>query len=288
MENQNRPKNNRSQTEARKLLDQIENQEAESNATHQGSPTLSPQQEEIYRQALTLLEQSQVKYAVGAAFARHAYTQIWRTTKDLDIFLKPHDLRRVLDLFEQHQFHTEVVETHWLAKAWKDGFFIDLIFGTGHGQIPIDDELFQGSQRAKVLDVETWLMPIEEMIAAACYIKGRRRFDAPDTVHLIQSTQGKIDWSRVRRRLGENQELLLIDLLLFDFVYPGHFDYLPRDIMIKLFEEVRQRWGEKHVDPKIFRGSILDPFSFIVDIEDWGYEDRRNLDPLVNERGELL
>ena len=37
-----------------------------------------------------------------------------------------------------------------------------------------------------------------------------------------------------------------------------------------------------------FRGTLLDPFSFLVDIEDWGYEDRRNLEPVVDDEGELV
>ncbi len=285
---QNMKRGTEEDSSAKDLLARIENREAESNISREGEPDLAPRQEEIYREALWALHRSKLHYAVGASFARHAYTQIWRTTKDLDIFVRPQDLRAVFDLLEKLGFKLEVVENHWLAKAWKDGFFIDFIFGTGHGQIPINDDFFRGSLKAEILDVPSRLMPVEEMIAAACYIKSRRRFDAMDTVHLILVTHGQIDWARVRERLGENQELLLMDLLLFDFVYPGHSDYLPKTLVVTLFEEVRQRWQEKNVDPKLFRGTLLDPFSFVVDIEDWGYHDARNMAPLVNEKGELL
>jgi hypothetical protein len=81
---------------------------------------------------------------------------------------------------------------------------------------------------------------------------------------------------------------LLWHLILFDFVYPGHSDYLPKEIMIELFDEMRRKWGQKERDTKDFRGIVIDPFSFRVDIDEWGYEDQRNLKPLVNERGELL
>ncbi len=288
MKNDPHSKAGQEEKDARELLARIEQKEAESNITHEGQPSLTPRQEEIYRETLRALRKSSLRYAVGAAFARHAYTQIWRTTKDLDLFLPPEDLKAAFDLLQGLGFKTEVVENHWLAKAWKDGFFIDLIFGTGHGQIPINDAFFEGMLEAEILGVPSPLMPVEEMIAAACYIKGRRRFDAPDTVHLILVTRGQIDWSRVRERLGDNQELLLMDLLLFDYVYPGHPDYLPQDLMAELFENTRRRWREKPADPKQFRGTLLDPFSFVVDIEDWGYQDQRNMDPLVNEKGEKI
>ena len=88
-------------------------------------------------------------------------------------------------------------------------------------------------------------------------------------------------------RLGVNRGLLLWHLLLFNFIYPGHADYLPQDLMVQLFEWVRRGWSRLR-PPTAFRGTLLDPFSFLVDIEDWGYEDRRKLDPIVDDEGELV
>ena len=34
--------------------------------------------------------------------------------------------------------------------------------------------------------------------------------------------------------------------------------------------------------------TLLDPFSYTVDVEDWGYEDRRNKEPLVDKQGKQL
>ncbi len=234
------------------------------------------------------LNKSGITYAVGAAFARHAYTSIWRYTKDLDVFLKPADLKTAMDALEKAGFETEVKDGHWLGKAWKKGYFIDLIFGTGHGQLPIDDDLFQGSQKAEILGVQTYLVPPEEIIASAAYIAGRNRFDAGDIVHLIRGSEGNLDWERILHRLNDNYELLLWHLLLFDFMYPGHSDFLPKELMVKLFNKVRKQWKNPEKNPKTFRGTLLDPYSYIVDIEDWGYEDRRKLEPLVDEEGKVL
>jgi hypothetical protein len=75
---------------------------------------------------------------------------------------------------------------------------------------------------------------------------------------------------------------------MFDFIYPGHSDYLPKDLMVELFEQVTQRWEHQSPNEKKFRGSLLDPFSYQVDTEDWGYHDMRNTKPLVNDEGEML
>ena len=77
-------------------------------------------------------------------------------------------------------------------------------------------------------------------------------------------------------------------LILFDFVYPGHSSYLPKQLMAELFDEVRKNWSRRKRDTRVFRGTLLDPFSYNVDIEDWGYEDQRNTDPLVNTDGDAL
>jgi hypothetical protein len=274
--------------EARLKAKEKEQNEKAQNETRQKRPRLTPEQSQTYREALRVLNKTGIKYAVGAAFARYVYTNIWRQTKDLDVFVRPDDLHTAMTALEEAGFQTEVRERNWLAKAWKDGHFLDLIFGNGHGQLPIDDASFEGVREEKVLGVDTYLIPIEEMIASAAYIAGRNRFDGPEVAHLIRSVKGKLDWQRILNRMGDNRELLLWHLILFDFVYPGHSNYLPTDLMTELFEEARARWKQKRPDQKSFRGTLLDPFSWRVDVEDWGYEDRRNKQPLVNRKGKAL
>lgn len=274
--------------EARLEMADQEQKDKRQNVTRHRRPRLPAEQSRVYREALRVLNASGVRYAVGAAFARYHYTSIWRQTKDLDVFLPPQDLRAALDAFEAAGFETEVKDKTWLAKAWKDGSFLDLIFGTGHGQMVIDDQSFQGVAEGKVLGVPTHLIPLEEMIASAAYVAGRNRFDGPEILHLIHSVKGKLNWQRILDRLGENRELLLWHLILFNFVFPGHASYLPKDLMVELFREAQERWKKRGGDPKRFRGTLLDPFSYTVDVEDWGYEDRRSKEPLVDQKGNAL
>jgi hypothetical protein len=274
---------------AQQIRKEIEKLEGKGNITRQKDPVLKREQREIYKEALRALNESGIDYAVGAAFARHAYTSIWRPTKDLDLFVRPQDLRTMMDVLEEIGFETEVNNFSWLSKAWKGGFFIDMIFGTGNGHLPIDDRSFDGAKKGKVLGLTVKLMPIEEMIATSMYVAGRNRFDGGEVVHLIRASKGKIDWGRILERMGENRALVLWHLLFFDFIYPGHSNYLPQDLMIQLFEEAKQHWeAEKKQHSRAFRGTLLDPYSYTVDVKDWGYEDRRNKDPLVNKEGKYI
>ncbi|HEY9086968.1 MAG TPA: nucleotidyltransferase family protein [Anaerolineaceae bacterium] len=273
---------------ARELIAATEKSESERNITREGEPDLAPEQQAVYRELLIALNNSGARYVIAAAFARNAYTRIWRPTKDLDVFLPPADLKLAFNALREAGFRVEVVQNHWLAKAWKGTYFIDLIFGTGHNQVQVDDEMLAASQPIELWGVPTRLIAVEDMVAAACFIKGRKRNDLPDTLHLILAVEGNLDWDYILRRLGDNYPLLLVDLILFGYVYPGHVEFLPQGVVRQFFERMLDTWSINNHLPHEFRGTLIDPFSYTVDVRDWGYEDKRKAQPLVNKHGELL
>ena len=246
-------------------------------------PELSPQEREVFARGLGALNDGGIPYLVGGAFAKHAYTNVWRRTKDLDIYVRPEDVRQALELLESAGFTTEIPFRQWLAKAHWEPHFIDIIFGTGHGQLRVDDGWFERSKRATLAGLEVQLAPREELLASMLYVMERDRFDGPEVNHLILQSEN-LDWQHVVTLLGKHRLLLLVHLLHFAFVYPGRASRLPQELMAELFADARAAW-QQISNPKAFRGSLLDPFSYVVDVEDWGYEDRRDLSPLVDEKG---
>ncbi|HEX6386652.1 MAG TPA: nucleotidyltransferase [Anaerolineae bacterium] len=268
------------------MIDNESTEDSTPDVAREGEPEFEPEQADLYRRALHALNDAGVPYLIAGAMAKHAYTGIWRDTKDLDIFLRPEDLEASLTALANAGLEITIEFRHWLAKALQEPYFIDLIFGTGHGQLQIDDSWFENSRPIEIAGVKTQLIPPEELLVSKAFVAERYRFDGADVLHLIQGTKGQIDWQRVLELLGDNRGLLLPYLLLFAFVYPGRTAYLPQSLMVKLFEEARQEWSEPH-GRKVSRGTLLDPFSYTVDVEDWGYQDQRNLEPLVNKKGEL-
>lgn len=252
-----------------------------------GNIRITPEEASLFSRWLTILNEADVEYVVGGAFAVYAYTGIWRDTKDLDIFLQPGDVKKALNALSRAGFETEVRDVYWLAKVYQGPYLMDLIFGTSSSQFPIDGTWFEHCQPAELMGVKTQLAALEELIASKVYMLKRDRFDGADIVHIILAVQGKIDWHRVLIHLKDNREILLIYLILFDFVYPSYSDYLPKELMAILFEQIRQGWS-KPKRPKAFRGMLLDPFAFAVDCREWGFENGCNLIPLVNNKGERL
>jgi hypothetical protein len=248
--------------------------------THERPPQFEPEEEAVFARALRVLAETGIPHALGGALALHAYTGIWRDTKDLDVFLKPADLATALRALAVAGFETSLVERHWLAKATREPYVVDLLFGTSHGRLRVDDAWFTSARTAGVGGITARVIPLEELLVSKLYIAVRDRFDGSDVVHLIRAARGRLDWQRVLSRLGDNRQLLLWHLILFDLVYPGHADYLPQELTIQLLDQMRARWSET-TDPTAFRGTLLDPYAYTVDVAEWGYRDQRDLTPLV-------
>ncbi len=263
-------------------------QAAAKSATRDGQISLEPEEEKVFAEWLSVLNNAGIRYVVGGAFAIHEYTCIWRFTKDLDVFLKPDDLKRALNALSAAGFDTEVRDPYWLAKTTKEGYLLDLIFNIGNGYVNIDDLWFDSSRTVTIAGVSAKLVGLEELIASKVYVARSDRFDGADILHIIEAVKGDVNWARLLQILKEDDILLLWYLILFSYVYPGRTDYLPLQLMTDLFEKVRRRWLAPP-DARSFYGMMIDPLRFEVDVRYRGYRDERGpVKPPVDEEGNKI
>lgn len=239
------------------------------NLTSSTPQTLPKKQETFFRDVLTILEEKRVPFAVAGAFALQHHSGICRETKDLDIFLPAKETPRALAGLQQHGFKCEVTDPVWLAKAYRDNYFIDLITGMSNAVIVVDDSWIEHAHPAPVFEVETRLLAPEEVLVSKLFVIRRERFDGADIAHIIYATRGKLDWERILDHVGEHWEILLWALLLFRYVYPGNSDYVPAKLWHDLLDRTSQSISRP--DPsQEFRGSLVDDCMFAIDVEDWG------------------
>ena len=157
----------------------------------------------------------------------------------------------------------------WLAKAHRGEYFVDLITGMSNAAIVVDQSWIDRGISCDQFGVQVKVLAPEELIASKVFVTRRERFDGADLAHVIYGTKGRMDWDRVLHLLGEHWEMLLWTLLLFHYVYPAHAHYVPRRIWDDLL-------GRRHAlldqpDPKArFRGSLIDPPMFNIDMKEWG------------------
>ncbi|GJG88191.1 hypothetical protein tb265_33720 [Gemmatimonadetes bacterium T265] len=235
----------------------------------------SPAAQGVYRRVMTALDESGVPFLVGGAYAFTPVTGIPRSTKDFDVFVARDDIRRALAVLDGAGFRTELTFPHWLGKAFWGKEFVDLIFGSGNGVAPVDAGWFEHAPAGRVLNRDVRLAPAEEMLWSKSFVMERERYDGGDVIHLLRARADQLDWSRVLDRFGENWRVLLANLLLFGFVYPGERTRVPRAVMDELLGRVGPELDTDADVGRLCRGTVLSRQQYLPDVTEWGYADGR-------------
>jgi Uncharacterised nucleotidyltransferase len=226
----------------------------------------------FYQRTLALLQQAGVPLLVGGAYAFAHYTGVERHTRDLDVIVLPDDTDGALTALRDAGYETERPFPHWLAKARRGKPSVDVIFGSGNGVTRVDREWFEHATPAQVLGLSVDLVPVEELLWTKAFIQERERFDGADVAHLLLTRGDTLDWRRLLRRFGPHWRVLLSHLVLFGFIYPAEHGRVPRWVLRTLLERLDETPA---VSGKVCHGTLLSRQQYLVDIDEWGYQDAR-------------
>jgi hypothetical protein len=229
----------------------------------------------FYRQTIAALNDADFPYLVGGAYALQRYTGVERHTKDFDIFIRRRDYDRLMQLLSAFGCRTELTFPHWLGKAHCGEDFIDVIFSSGNAVAEVDDEWFEYGVPAEVLGMPVRLSPAEEMIWSKAFVMERERFDGADILHLIRAHGDRLDWVRLLRRFGDHWRVLLSHLVMYGFVYPAERMQIPEWVMNALLARVREETSSEAPGERVCRGTLISRAQYLIDIEQWGYQDSR-------------
>src|SRR5690606_17585864 len=97
----------------------------------------------VYKEAIKIMHTSGANFMLGGESAMFRSTGIFRDTKDLDIFCKPSEYPTLLKHFANHGYRVELTDVRWLAKVFKDDYFIDIIFDTVNNICRVDDSWYR-------------------------------------------------------------------------------------------------------------------------------------------------
>lgn len=246
--------------------------------------SLDPGAASLYLDALDALGCSGVPFLVGGAYAYQRYTGVSRHTRDFDVFVRRADVVRALAALERIGLETELTFEHWLGKAYRKPWYVDVIFGSGNGTAPVDDVWFEHAPADESLGVPVRLVPPEEMIWSKGYIMERERFDGGDVLHILRAKSQDLDWERLLARFAPHPAVLLAHLLLFGFVYPDQRDRIPAHVMNRLWESAKSL---PEPGDRMCYGPVLSRLQYLTDLTQWGYRDAR-LVPGGNMTGEQV
>ena len=244
-----------------------------------------------YRDVIQALKQAEIPFAVCGGFAFHRHTGIWRSTKDLDLIMVPSAVPPALELLRQQGFETYIEDPVWLAKARRDSYFVDLITGVGNATLAVDESWIERAALNEILGIPCKILGVEEMIASKIFVTRRERFDGADIAHLVRACGRAIDWDRLLNLAGPYWEMLYWSLVLFAFIHPANAEIVPEPI----WSELTRRFVEHVRNPgedEPFRGSLVDPKMFAIDVNEWGERDlydelRKNYPHLLQTEGPI-
>jgi hypothetical protein len=230
--------------------------------------------QQFYRDVLERLTTAEVPFLVGGAYALSLYAGIARDTKDLDLFLRRTDLPRALDALNRAGYRTDVPHPHFLGKAHKGDRFVDLIFGSGNGITPVDDDWFRYATDGEVYGQPVKFCPLEEVIWSKAFIMERERFDGQDVAHLLLGAGDRLDWDRLLARFATNWRVLLAHIMLFGFIYPGERARIPERVTTLLLSRVNDPESDPAI-PALCRGTLLSRSQYLFDVVERGFIDAR-------------
>jgi hypothetical protein len=226
----------------------------------------------FYKRVLRTLEKSKIPFMVGGTYAVREYTGIKRETKDMDLFCKSGDYPRILHLLRQEKCTVEVLDEQWLAKIKDNGYYVDIIFGSISGMMPIDESWLKYAKPARIRGHKVLLVSPEELIWSKAFRQEREKYDGADVNHLILKVGRKLDWKRLLMRMEQQWEILLSHLLSFRFVYPSERNIVPKWLIEELVGRLEQQLTMPTPGDKICRGPLLSKKQYNIDIQEWNFQ----------------
>jgi hypothetical protein len=227
----------------------------------------------FYQDCFAILEEADIRFLIGGAFAQSRLTQRERDTKDLDIILRREDVIPMLAAFERAGYEATVPYPHWLAKIHSNNQYLDVLFGSGNGAVHVDKSWFEHAVEADVLDRKVWLCPPEELLWSKAFVQERERFDGADVLHLLHACAHTLDWDRVVVRFGQHWPVLFSHIVLFLFAYPDRRGDVPRHVIEDLSSRVRHLDADE--EERVCFGTLLSREHYLYDVNVLGYEDAR-------------
>src|SRR5438270_3585366 len=240
----------------------------------------------LHRRSVVALQDTDIPFLIGGAYVVEVYAGVSRQTKDFDLYLRPRHVDLALDALKRAGYKTKKTFPHWLAKASRGRDHVDMIFRAGNGLCEVDDSWFERAHGHEFLGLSVKLCAPEEMIWMKAYIMERERFDGADVAHLLLCCADKMDWPYLIQRFGADWRVLLSHLVLFGYIYPSEQHRIPMAVNDELIDRLRKqapaRGGKRRC-----RGTLLSRKQYLVDVQQWGFEDARLEDRVHMDSDEI-
>lgn len=136
-----------------------------------------------------------------------------RVTDDIDLFVRPEDAARALEVLGAAGFDTAETDLTWLHKAFRHGVLVDVIFRSA-GEVYLDEEMLRRGRRCNYLGTDAVIMCPEDLVVvkaiAASEETTRYWYDA-----LALVARCELDWDYLLSRARQSGPRRVLSLLLY-------------------------------------------------------------------------
>jgi len=180
-----------------------------------------------YATALAALRAARVPHVVGGGMAIQHYGRR-RSTKDLDLFIRPQDVEAALNALTAAGFTAMDTDAHWLRKAVRGDAHIDLVVYS-MGSIPLTDDEIERSLSVDLDGVPMRIFRPEDLLVRKIYLVRDEGPDWHDAFSILESAGATLDWSMVEREELDPRPLAGF-LLVADARVPG---FIPPHVLAR-------------------------------------------------------
>lgn len=185
----------------------------------------------VFTETTEALRGAGITALLGGAMALATYTQRWRNTKDIDVFIAEADRERAIQIVHQLGFEDYypqlAYDRSWIFRAFRDGVLFDIIWDLPNHRVDIDKPWFERAQAVRLRNTVHSAVPVEELIRVKLYVMQRERCDWVDVLNVLAGAHQRIDWEWLVRRMGRDLPLLHGVLAIFNWASPARAARLP-------------------------------------------------------------
>ena len=216
---------------------------------------------EIYKSALTCLQERGVPFVVGGAFAVYHYTDIWRDTHDIDIFTTPENVPQAVAALSAEGFkdlgEQAAGDRGWIYHGIKEDIIVDVIWQFANRIAMVEQSWIDGAEEGPFLSLQVFFPPIENLVWSKMFTLNRHRCDWPDVMNIIRLNCERFNWQCLLNMLGEHWLLFAGLINVFDWQYPADYDCIPKWLRDELVLR-REEYAPDRNQPS--RVALLDPW----------------------------
>jgi hypothetical protein len=181
------------------------------------------------------------------------YTDRWRPTKDLDLYVLPRDRDRMIAAISavglKDYYEVLPYDRGWIYRSHLNGQIVDAIWTMANYTIQVDETWIRGGPVIDVRGYPLRIAPPEEMIFGKIFIIQHDRCDWPEIINMMYYAGPDLDWEHLLVRLGQQTPVLTGLLSIFGWLSPRK----AREFPIWLWERLGLRPLEGELTPEEMR-----------------------------------